>query len=132
MNKSIWSKRLLRYVGILLIITLALSLLWDSTNGWGGSEIFTGLGLVLVIGAMLYLKQMQNVSEQNITQRIRAEFPSESQPQVFEIYRHLKLKELEGLFLKILDDSNGDVKKVEKLASVAESVGWQAFIENHW
>ena len=81
---------------------------------------------------MLYLKQMENVSERTVAQRIKAEYPSEIQPQVFGIYEHMKIKEFEGLFLKILDDSNGDVKKVEKLASIAESVGWRAFLENHW
>lgn len=39
---------------------------------------------------------------------------------------------MEGLFSKILDDGNGDAGKVKKLASVAESIGWKAFIENQW
>jgi len=71
-------------------------------------------------------------AEANVTRRIKAEYSAELQPQVFEIYERLKLKELEGLFLKILDDSRGDVKKVRELASLVESVGWKAFIENHW
>ena len=94
--------------------------------------MFTALGLLLVIGAMLYLRQMQNISEKAVSQRIRAEYPSELQPKVFEIYRHLKSREIEGLFLKILDDSKGDLNQVKMLASVAENVGWQAFLENKW
>ena len=119
-------KRLLNTIGIFLVIALVGSLFL------GSSEVFTGIGLLLVIGAMLYLKQMENISEKNVAQRINAEYPSETQQQVFAIYEHMKIKELEGLFQKILDDSKGDAKMVEKLASVAESVGWKAFIENHW
>ncbi len=119
-------KKLLNYVGIFLVIVLVGSLFL------GSSEIFTGVGLILVIGAMLYLRQMESVSEKAVSQKIKAEYPSELQPQVFEIYKHLKVKELEGLFLKILEDSKGDVTQVKKLASVAESVGWKAFIENRW
>ena len=43
-----------------------------------------------------------------------------------------RTKELEGLFLKILDDARGDVEQVKKLAALAESVGWKAFLENKW
>ena len=132
MNGNQWPKQLLRYVGLLLVITLVLSLLWDVSNGWGGSEIFTGIGLLMVLGVIVYFRRMENVSENAVSQRIRAEYPSESQPQVFEIYEHLKRKEMEGLFLKILEDANGDVGKVKSLASLAESVGWRAFLENHW
>ena len=81
---------------------------------------------------MLYLRRVEIKAEANVTRRIKAEYSAEIQPQVFEIYERLKLKELEGLFLKILDDSRGDVKKVRELASLVESVGWKAFIENHW
>jgi hypothetical protein len=132
MITSSWSKKLPRYVGVPLAVALVLYLVWDGSNGWGGSEIITGIGLVLVIGAIYYLKQMEEKSEKDITQRIKAEYPSEFQPQVFEIYEHLKIKELEGLFLKILDDANGDFNEVKKLAGIAESVGWRAFLENHW
>lgn len=119
-------KKLLNYVGIFLVIALVGSLFL------GNSGAFTAAGLLLVLGAMLYLKQMENVSERAVAQRIRAEYSSETQQQVFAIYEHMKIKELEGLFLKILDEANGDIKKVEKLAGVAESVGWKAFLENHW
>jgi hypothetical protein len=81
---------------------------------------------------VLYLRRVEIKAEANVTRRIKAEYSAELQPQVFEIYERLKLKELEGLFLKILDDSRGDVKKVRELASLVESVGWKAFIENHW
>ena len=132
MNKNGWSKRSLKFLGLLLAVALVIYLLWDGSNGWGGSEIFTGIALALVLGAMYYIKQMENKADKNITERIKAEYPSESQEQVLEIYQHLKIKELEGLFLKILDDANGDSSKVKKLANVAESVGWKAFLENHW
>ena len=132
MNNSIWSRRLLKYVGFPLVAVLVLYIIWDGSNGWGGAEIFTGIGLLLVAGAMIYLKQLENISEKNIAQRIRAEYPSESQPQVFKIYEHLKTKELEGLFLKMLDDAHGDLNEVKKFASIAESVGWKAFLENRW
>ena len=132
MITSGWSKRIVGIVGILLAATLILSLLWDGSNGWGGSDIFTANGLLLVFGAMFYLWQMQNISEKTVSQRIKAKFPSELQPMVLEVYRHLKVKELDGLFLKILDDSKGDLNQVKKLASVAENVGWHSFLENKW
>ena len=122
----------LKVVGILIVITLVLSLLWSGTSGFGSSGILTGIALALVLWAMLYLRQMENVSEKAVSQRIKAEFPSKSQQQVFQIYQHLKVKEIEGLFLKILDDAHGDVDRVKKLASIAEGVGWKAFLENHW
>ena len=92
----------------------------------------TAIGLLLVVEAMLYLKQMENTAEKNVVQRIRAEYAPESHSEVFELYEHLKMKELEGLFLKILDDAKGDATKVKKLVSLAESMGWQAFLENRW
>jgi hypothetical protein len=132
MNASVWSKRLLKYVGIPLVAGLVLYLLWDGSNGWGSSDIVAGIGLVLVLGGLLYLKQMEVTSERHVAQRIRAEYSPESQLQVFEIYKHLKTKDIEYLFLKVLDDANGDLSQVKKLAGLAESVGWKAFLENHW
>ena len=119
-------KKLVNTVGVLLVIVLIGSLFL------GNSGVFTAVGLLLVVLAMLYLKQMEDVSERTVAQRIKAEYPSEIQAQVFEVYNHMKIKELEGLFLKVLDDSHGDINKVRKLASIAESVGWRAFLENHW
>ncbi len=132
MNKSNWSKRLSRYVGIPLAIVLVLYFIWDGSNGWGGWGICAGISLMLVAGAMIYLKRLENISERNIAQRIKAEYSPKIQPQVFKIYEHLKTKEFEGLFLKILDDAKGNLNEVKKLASVAESVGWKAFLENRW
>ena len=132
MNNSNWSQRVLKFAGVGIVIALVLSLVVDSSNGLGGSEIFTGIALLLAFGAILYLKNLGDVTEREVTRRVRAEYPKEIQPQVFEIYRHLKTKELEGLFSKILDDANGNADKVKKLASVAESVGWKAFIESQW
>ena len=132
MKKVDWAQHALQYLGMGIVISLMFSLAWDSSNGFGGSEMFTGLALLLAIGAIIYLKSMQNVTEREVTRRIRSEYPSEVQPQVFEVYRHLRIKEMDGLFSKILDEANGDINKVRKLASVAESVGWRSFIENHW
>jgi hypothetical protein len=42
------------------------------------------------------------------------------------------MKELEYLFAKVLDDAKGDMREVKKLAAVAESIGWKAFLENRW
>ena len=132
MNKSIVSRRLLRYGGIAVVVALALYLLWVGLHGVGSAEILAGICLVLLIGGMIYLRQSDVRADANIARRIRAEYSSEAQPQVFAIYQHLKTKELEYLFLKILDDAKGDLKEVTKLAGVAESAGWKAFLENHW
>ena len=126
MTTSIMSKQWLNALGILLTVALVISLLL------GSSEAFTGIGLLLVAIAMLYLKYQENISENEVARKIKAEYPAESQQRVREIYEHVKIKEMEGLFQKILDDSKGDVQKVERLANVAENVGWKAFLENHW
>jgi hypothetical protein len=132
MSNSLWSKRLLRYGGIALVIAVLLYLVWVGSNGWDFSTICAGVGLVLFVAAMIYLKQMDIKADRNIAQRIRAEYSSESQPQVFEIYDHLKTRELEYLFLKVLDDAKGNLNEVKKLAALAESIGWKAFLENRW
>jgi len=132
MNKSIWSRRYLRYIGVPLIIVLVLYLFWGGASGFGGGEICAGISLILAVGAMIYLKRLENIAEHNLTQRIRTEYPSESQSQVFEIYQHLKTKELEGLFQKILDDARGDINEVKKYATLAESIGWKDFLENRF
>lgn len=92
----------------------------------------TVIALLLIVGALIHLKWTETISERTISRRIKAEYPVEVQAQVYQTYQHMKVKELEGLFLKILDDANGDVLKVQKLASIAESVSWRAFLENHW
>ena len=126
MTTSRMSKKWLNVLGILLTVALVISLLL------GSSEAFTGIGLLLVAIAMLYLKYQENISENEVARKIKAEYPAESQQRVRKIYEHMKIKEMEGLFQKILDDSKGDVQKVKRLASVAENVGWKAFLENHW
>lgn len=97
-----------------------------------GSFIFASLAFLFAIGSIIYLKRMQNVIENDIKHRIRTEYPPESRKQILEFYRSLKIKEMEGLFSKILDDAKGDVNKVGKLTNVAESIGWKAFLENEW
>ena len=129
MNTSRQSIRLLIYTGIAVVIAVIVYTIWIGGSSGG---ICAGLGLLLVAGALIYLKRMENVSTKSVAQRIKAEFPPEIQPQVFDVYEHLKVKELDGLFAKILDDAHGDVNQVKKLAGVAESVGWQAFLENKW
>ena len=131
-GKEVKMSKKSQYLWFGTILILVLFLTWDTSNGLGSSEIFAGLAILLVLGAFLYLKNMQNVSEIDITQRIKAEYPIGSQPQIFEAYRRLKTRELEGLFSKILDDAKGDPEKVNKMVSVAEGVGWKAFIENKW
>jgi hypothetical protein len=132
MNMSIWSKKLLRIAGIPVALALILYLIWSIWTGWDFADIVAGVGLVLVLGAMYYLQRMDIISERDITQRIRAEYPPESQPQIFEMYKHLKIKELEYLFAKILDDAHGNLNEVKKLTGLAESIGWKAFLENRW
>ncbi len=132
MNMLRWPKRLLKYTGIPLVIALAIYILLGAVAGWGFHNACAGIGLLVVAAAMLYLKQKEEAAERNVTQRIKAEYPTESQSQVLAVYEHLKIKDLEGLFLKILDDANGDLNKVKNLASIAENVEWKAFLENHW
>jgi hypothetical protein len=132
MNTRGWSKRSLRFLGILLAIGLVAYLLWDGSNGLGSSDVATGIILMMILGALYYLQRTDIILERGITQRIRAEYPTESQSQVFGIYKHLKAKELEYLFVKILDDAKGDLSQVKKLSGLAESMGPKAFLENHW
>ncbi|KAA0274466.1 MAG: hypothetical protein EDM79_08380 [Chloroflexi bacterium] len=132
MNMFLWKKNGVFYTITGIVIALAASLVLDGSNGLGLSEIFTGIALLLAVGAFLYLMNMQDVSEREVNRKVQAEYPLEKQPQVFEVYRRLKSRELDGLFLKILDDAKGDVGKVTSLANLAENVGWKAFIENKW
>jgi len=118
--------------GILIVIILVLSLPWSGLSGFGISAILARIALALVLWAMFYLKRMEKVSEKAVSQKINADYPSESRREVFQIYQHLKVKEIEGLFLKILDEANGDVDRIKQLANIAEGVGWTAFLENRW
>jgi hypothetical protein len=132
MNEKILTKRLVKYLGIPLIVVLAIYLATGGVRGWGSDDVFAGIGLALVIGAMIYLKRLDDKADQEIAQRIKAEYPTEAQPQVFQEYKHLKTKELEYLFAKILDEAKGNFNEVKKFTALAESVGWKAFLENRW
>ena len=81
---------------------------------------------------MFYYRQLDIKADREIAQRIKAEFPPESQSEVSDIYYGLKMKELEYLFVKVLDDAKGDMRQVRKLAALAQSIGWKAFLENRW
>jgi len=124
--------RIIYYAGVGIIVALVISLIQSSSHGLRGSDIFSGIALLLALGAILYLRNMQAFSEREIWQRITKEYSPAERSQILEAYRHLKVKELEGLFLKILDDANGDSHKVMKLTSIAENIGWAGFLENHW
>ena len=39
-----------------------------------GQGIIASIALLLVVGAILYLKRMQNVTEKDILRRVRAEY----------------------------------------------------------
>ncbi len=132
MNNGVGSRRILRYGGIALAIVLILYLAWVISSGWGTSTLVAGIAVLLFVAAMIYLRQMDLRSDAQIKQRIRAEYLSESQPQVLELYEHLKTKELEYLFVKVLDDAKGNLNEVKKLAGLAESIGPKAFLETHW
>lgn len=132
MNNAVWSKRLLKYGPIALVIVLLLYLAWVVSSGPGTGTVCAGVGIALFVAAMLYLLRMDIKSDRDITQRIRAEYSPEDQAQVFELYNHLKTKELEYLFLKVLDDAKGDLNQVKKLAALAEGLGSKAFLESHW
>ena len=132
MNKSIWSKWLLKYAAIPVALMLALFLGWAILNGPRGADVCAGIGLLLFIAVVIDLKRSEIKADKEITRRIRAEYPAESQPKVFELYDRLKAKELEYLFIKVLDDAKGDPKEASKLAGLAESSGWRAFLENRW
>ncbi len=132
MNNGVGARRILRYGGIALAIVLILYFAWVISSGWGTSTLVAGAAILLFVAAMIYLRQMDLRSDAQIKQRIRAEYPSQSQPQVLELYDHLKTKELEYLFVKILDDAKGNLNEAKKLAALAESIGSKAFLETRW
>jgi hypothetical protein len=132
MSTGIWSKRILRYGGIALVIAVVLYIGWVGWSGWVTSSICAGIGLVLFAAAMLHYRQLDDKADREIAQRIKTEFPAESQSEVFGLYHSLKMKELEYLFTKVLDDAKGDMREVRKLSALAESIGWKAFLESRW
>ncbi len=132
MNKSIWSRRLLKYAAIPVGAAVILYLLWVGMQGLGSANIIAGAALLLFIAYMLNLRRSEARADQDILRRIKAEYAPESQPQVLDLYNRLKAKELEYLFIKVLDDAKGNLNEAKKLAGLAETVGWKDFLENHW
>jgi hypothetical protein len=126
-----WERGLL-YFGIIAFLLLFHVLLSGNSKVNGSSEICAGLGLLLAVAALLYLRQMQIISRGGVADRIRAEYAAEVQPQAFEVYERLKVKELQDLFPKILDEAHGDINQVKKLGAIAERMGSQVFLENKW
>ncbi len=132
MRAALSPKRLLRYGAIALVIVVIVDMSWVAWHSWLGSSLCTGMGLVLFAAAMYYFRKQDVKAEQEIVARIKAEYPPESQSEVYDIYYGLKLKELEYLFGKVLDDAKGDIREVRKLAGLAQSIGWKAFLEHRW
>lgn len=132
MKNRTWTKRLATYVGIPVVVALAVYLVWDAKNGVGTAGVCAGTALVLGLAAMAYLLLPEIRAERDIAGRIRAEYPSGSQAQVLAAYNRLKSKELEYVFIKVLDDAKGNPAEVEKLCGIAESAGAKAFLEDRW
>ncbi len=132
MGTRTWLTRGLRYAGIAFILAAILYLGWVGGRSWITSSICAGVGLLLFAASMLHFRQLDAAADREIAQRIKAEFPPEHQAEVDDIYYGLKLRELEYLFTKVLDDAHGDIREVRKLAALAQSVGWKAFLENRW
>ncbi len=132
MVRSIWSRRLLKYAALPAGAAVVLYLVWVASQGLGTANLCAGIGLLLFIVYMIDLKRSETRADRNIAQRIRAEYPANDQPQVFELYDRLKSKELEYLFQKVLDDAGGNLDEARKLTGLAESIGWTAFLETRW
>ncbi len=132
MANTFWFKRLLKYAAIPIGLLLAIFTAWAFMSGPRGADICGGVTLLLFVAYMINLHRSQARADREIAQRIRAEYPAELQPQLFEMYDRLKTKELEYLFPKVLDDARGNLKEAGKLAGLAESIGWKAFLENRW
>ncbi len=125
-------KRVLRYGLIAVLIGAVVYVVWVDWRGSVTSSICGALGVLLAAGGMFYFRQRDARADREIARRIAAEFPPEAQAEVDDIYYGLKMRELEYLFGKVLDDANGDVQQVRKLAALAQSIGWKAFLENRW
>ncbi len=132
MVSSIWTRRLLKYAAIPVAVILALYILWAILRGPRSADIVAGVALLLVIAYFIAFRRSEVKADRHIEQRIRAEYPAELQPEVFELYSRLKTKELEYLFEKVLDDAKGDLSQARKLTGLAESIGWKAFLETRW
>ena len=132
MGVGIWSKRILRYGGIALVIAVVMYIGWIGWNGWVTSSICAGICLVLFAAVLFNYRRQEIKADRDIAQRIKTDFPAESQSEVLGLYHGLKMKELECLFAKVLDDAKGDIREARKLSALAESTGWKAFLENRW
>lgn len=126
------SNRRLGDLAIILFAILAVYLIWDGINKQSFWGVCPGIGLLLVLASILYLKKPEDTAEKKTVERIKAEVSPEAQPEVLEIYQRLKTTSLEGMFAKILDDAKGNLSEVKKLAAIAESAGTKAFLENRW
>ncbi len=130
--KSIWSKRLLRFAAVPVVVLLVVYLAWAFLRGPRSSDIVAGMALLIFAALVINFRQAEVRADREIAQRIRTEFAAADQPDVLALYNRLKAKELEGLFQKVLDDAHGDLPQAQKLTGLAESMGWRAFLENRW
>ncbi len=130
--RSIWSKRLVRYAVVAVVVLLVIYLVWAFLRGPRSSDIVAGVALLVFAALVINFRRAEITADREITQRIQTEFASADQPDVLALYNRLKAKELEGLFQKVLDDAHGDLAQAQKLAGLAENVGWRAFLENRW
>ena len=132
MKKSFWSTSLPGKLGVLFFLVVAATFIWDGVTEPGFWGVCTGAGILLALGAFLYIQRLDDQGDSHTLRRIRAEFSPASQPEVLALYHQLKVKNLDGLFSKILDDARGNAAEVRKLAGIAESVGWNDFLEDKW
>ncbi len=130
--RNIWSKRLVRYAAIPVVVLLVIYLAWAFLRGPRSSDIVAGVALLVFAALVISFRRAEITADREIAARIRSEFTAADQPDVLALYNRLKAKELEGLFQKVLDDAHGDLAQVQKLTGLAESVGWRPFLENRW
>ncbi len=130
--RRIWARRLLKYAAVPVIALLAIYAAWAVMRGPQGADIIVGAALLLLIAYLINMARSEARTDRIIALRIRAEYPAESQPELFALYDRLKFKELEYLFEKVLDDAGGSLPEARKLAALAQSIGWRAFLESRW
>ncbi len=130
--RRIWARRLLKYAAVPVIALLAIYAAWAVMRGPQGADIIVGAALLLLIAYLINMARSEARTDRIIALRIRAEYAPESQPELFALYDRLKFKELEYLFEKVLDDAGGSLPEARKLAALAQSIGWRAFLESRW
>ncbi len=130
--RSIWSKRLLRYAAVSVVVLLAIYLVWAFLRGPRSSDVVAAIALLVFGALVINFRRAEITADREIAERIRTEFSAADQPDILALYSRLKTKELEGLFQKVLDDAHGDLAQAQKLTGLAESLGWRAFLENRW